>query len=146
LQIKSGGNDFRGSAFLHHFDQALSTYPYFSNHAADQPKYIYNQIGGTAGGPIKRKKAFFFPSYERTSERQNAQSYIDVPTVAMRAGDLSGSPTPIFDPMSGAAFNPANAGAFGRDRTAFPGNQIPRSRFSAPSAKILQLPDWPLPN
>ncbi len=146
LQIKSGTNQWRGSAAIHHFNQNLSAYPYFSNRAAAQPKYIYNQGGGTIGGPIKRNKAFFFVSYERTSERQNAQSFLDVPTAAMRGGDLSLSPSPIFDPMSGAAYNPNNANAFARDRTAFPGNRIPPSRFSGPTRKILALPDWPLPN
>jgi hypothetical protein len=146
LQIKSGTNDFHGSAFLHHFNQNLSAYPYFSDRTAPQPKYIYNQGGGTIGGPIKRNKAFFFLSYERTSERQNAQRFLDVPTAAMRAGDLSGSPTPIFDPFSGAAFNPASPNSYATDRVAFPNNQIPQSRFSGPTRKILSLPDWPLPN
>ncbi len=146
LQIKSGTNQFHGSGYLYHFDQKLSAYPYFSNRAANQPKYIYNQGGGTIGGPIKKNRAFFFLSYERTSERQNAQSFLDVPTAAMRAGDLSGSPTAIFDPMSGGAYNPANTNAYARDRVAFPNNQIPRSRFSGPSRKIVDLPDWPLPN
>jgi hypothetical protein len=146
LQIKSGTNMLHGSAFLHHFDQNLSAYPYFSNRASAQPKYIYNQTGATAGGPIKRNKAFFFVSYEHTSERQNAQRYLDVPTAAMRAGDLSGSPTPIFDPLSGADYNPSNPNTYARDRIAFPNNQIPQSRFSGPTKKILALPDWPLPN
>ncbi len=146
LQIKSGSNDWHGSAALHHFNQKLGAYPYFSNRRGAQPKYIYNQAGGTLGGPIIKNKAFFFISYERTSERQNAQSFLDVPTAEMRAGDLSRSPTPIFDPLSGAAFNSANANAYGRDRTAFPGNRIPVSRFSGPVRTILGLPDWPSPN
>ncbi|MBI4902297.1 MAG: TonB-dependent receptor [Acidobacteria bacterium] len=146
LQIKSGTNQLHGSAHLHHFNQKLSAYPYFSNRSAGQPKYIYNQGGGTLGGPIKRNTAFFFVSYEKTTERQNAQRFLDVPTVAMRAGDLSGSPTPIFDPLTGAAYNPANPNVFATDRSAFPNNQIPRSRFSGPTRKILDLPDWPLPN
>ncbi|MEP7366037.1 MAG: TonB-dependent receptor [Acidobacteriota bacterium] len=146
LQIKTGGNDVHGSAFLHHFNQSLSAYPYFSNRSDPQPKYIYNQGGGTVGGPIKKNKAFFFVSYERTSERQNAQRYLDVPTAAMRAGDLSGSPAAIYDPLSGALFNPANQNAYARDRTPFPNKQIPQSRFSGPSRKILALPDWGLPN
>jgi len=146
LQIKSGTNNWHGSAAIHHFNQNLSAYPYFSNRDGDQPKYIYNQGGGTFGGPIKRNRAFFFISYERTTERQNAQTFLDVPTAAMRAGDLSGSPTAIYDPMSGAAFNPANVNAYGRDRVAFPSNRIPVSRFSGPTRKILALPDWPLPN
>lgn len=146
LQIKSGTNALHGSAFLHHFDHKLSAYPYFSDRSARRPKYIYNQAGGTLGGPIKRNKAFFFVSYERTSERQNAQAFLDVPTAAMRRGDLSASPAPIFDPLSGASYNPANPNAYARDRTPFPNNQIPLSRFSGPTRKILELPDWPLPN
>ena len=146
LQIKSGTNQWHGSGALYHFNQKLSAYPYFSNRSAAQPKYIYNQGGGTLGGPIRKNQAFFFVSYERTSERQNAQSFLDVPTPAMRAGDLSGSPSPIYDPFSGAAYTAANANNFARDRTAFPGNRIPLARFSGPSRKILALPDWPLPN
>ncbi|MBS1826820.1 MAG: TonB-dependent receptor [Acidobacteria bacterium] len=146
VQIKSGTNQFRGSAGLHHFDQNLSAYPYFSNRSAAQPKYIYNQVGGTIGGPLKRNKAFFFLSYERTSERQNAQAFLGVPTAAMRTGNLSGSPTAIYDPSTGAAFSAANANNYARDRTPFPGNIIPASRFSGPTRKILGLPDWPLPN
>lgn len=146
LQIKSGTNDWHGSAALYHFNQKLSAYPYFSNRTAAQPKYIYNQGGATLGGPIRRNKAFFFLSWERTSERQNAQRFLDVPTAAMRAGDLSGSPTPIYDPLSGAAFNAANANAYARDRTAFPGNRVPAARFSGPTRRLLALSDWPLPN
>ena len=146
LQIKSGTNDIHGSGFLYHFNQKFSAYPYFSDRAAKQPKYIYNQGGATIGGPIKKNKAFYFVSWERTTERQNAQRYLDVPTAAMRAGDLSGSPSPIYDPFSGAAFNPANQNAYARDRTPFPNNRIPLSRFSGPSRRILALPDWPLPN
>lgn len=146
LQIKSGTNDLHGSGWLYHFNQKLSAYPYFSDRDADQPKYIYNQFGGTTGGPIKKNRVFFFVSYERTTERQNAQAYLDVPTAAMRAGDLSGSPTPMYDPQSGADYNPANPNAYARDRVPFPGNRIPQARFSGPTQKILALPDWPLPN
>ena len=31
LQIKSGSNDVHGSAYLYHFNQHLSAYPYFSD-------------------------------------------------------------------------------------------------------------------
>lgn len=146
LQIKSGTNALHGSASFHHFNQKLSAYPYFSDRNAPQPKYIYNQGGGTIGGPIRKNKAFFFLSWERTTERQNAQAYLDVPTAAMRAGDLSGSPSPIYDPASGANFNAANANSYARDRVPFPANRVPQARFPGPVRKILSLPDWPLPN
>lgn len=146
LQIKSGTNEIHGSAFGYHNNQHLAAYPYFSNRASAQPKYIYNQAGGTVGGPIRKNKAFFFLSYERTAEHQFANRFLDVPTAAMRAGDLSGSPTAIYDPLSGAAYNASNANAYARDRIPFADNRIPAARFSGVTRKIFDLGQWSLPN
>jgi hypothetical protein len=146
LQIKSGTNAFHGSAFWYHNNQHLNAYPYFSNRREDKPKFIANQPGGSVGGPIRRNRIFFFASYERTAENSNATRFLDVPTAAMRRGDLSGSPNPIYDPLSGAPFDPARPTAYAADRTPFPNNEIPLFRFSAPSQRILDRPEWPLPN
>ncbi|MGH9628991.1 MAG: TonB-dependent receptor domain-containing protein [Bryobacteraceae bacterium] len=146
LQIKSGSNALHGSAFWYHNNQHLSAYPYFSDRTQAKPKFISNQAGGTLGGPVIKNRIFFFASYERTNENSNAQTFLTVPTAAMRRGDLSGSPTPIYDPFTGAPFDPDRPNAYAADRTPFPGNQIPQSRFSGPSRRILELPDWPLPN
>ncbi|MBI1895370.1 MAG: TonB-dependent receptor, partial [Acidobacteria bacterium] len=139
-------NQLHGSAFWYHNNQRLAAYPYFSDRSQPKPKYISNQAGGTLGGPIRKDRIFFFLSYERTNEHSNAQRFLDVPTAAMRQGDLSGSPTPIYDPISGSAFNPARPSAYAADRTPFPDNRIPVARISRPVRKILELPDWPLPN
>src|SRR5581483_10334977 len=72
LNMKSGTNDWHGSAtWVNHsgFGDAAN---YFSNHTADcsapgscQPTNIHkNQFNGTGGGPIVRDKAFFFLYYE----------------------------------------------------------------------------------
>ena len=98
VQIKSGTNQLRGSAFWYNNNQHFSAYPFFSDRDNAQPKFIYNQAGGSLGGPIKKNTAFFFMSYERTAERSNLQKFLTVPTEAMRRGDLSGSPTQIYDP------------------------------------------------
>src|SRR5262249_42538327 len=131
-------------AFWYHNDQHLAAYPYFSNRNEPKPKFISNQPGGTLGGPLRKNRIFYFVSYERTNENSNAQRFLTVPTAAMRRAALSGSPTPIYDPLSGAPFNPARA--YAADRTAFSNNQIPQSRFSGPTRRILELPDWRLPN
>ena len=102
VQIKSGTNALHGSAFWYHNDQAISAYPYFSDRSQSKPKFISNQFGATAGGPIKRNRAFFFVSYERTNEHSNATRYLTVPTAALRQGDMTRSPAPIFDPLTGA--------------------------------------------
>ncbi len=139
LQIKSGTNEVHGSAFWYHNNQHQSAYPYFSDRSSPKPKFIYNQAGGTVGGPIKKNRAFFFVSYERTSENSNANRFIKVPTTAMRAGDFSGSPRPIFDPLS------TPAGSEG-DRTQFANNMIPESRVARASRILADDPDWSLPD
>lgn len=139
LQIKSGTNDVRGSAFWYHNSQRLQAYPYFSDRGNAKPKFIYNQAGGTIGGPIKRNKAFYFVSYERTAERSNANRFIKVPTAEMRAGNFSGSPLPIFDPLSTAIGNEA-------ERIPFDNNMIPESRIARASRILADDPDWSLPD
>ena len=144
LQIKSGTNDVHGSAFHYHMNQHLRAYPYFSNRTANKPKYINNQFGGTIGGPIKENKWFYFVSYEGTYESQFAQRFIDMPTEAMRFGDLSGSPTPIYDPFTG--IQDMLASGYATDRTPFANNMIPRSRIDSGVATMIHDPAFPNPN
>lgn len=140
LQIKSGTNDVHGSAFWYHNNQKLQAFPYFRRGLEKKPKFIYNQAGGTLGGPIKKNRAFYFLSWERTTENSNATRLQKVPTAAMRAGDFSGSPLPIFDPLSAPQ---SDVGS----RTAFENNLIPASRVN-PASRILadMTNDWHLPN
>src|SRR5581483_3133807 len=65
VQIKSGTNEFHGSAFEYHSDQALKARDYFRPPANAKGKFIQNQSGGTLGGPIIKNKLFFFGSYEK---------------------------------------------------------------------------------
>jgi len=140
IQIKSGTNDVHGSAFWYHNNQRLQAYPYFSDRTANKPKFIYNQAGATIGGPIKKNRAFFFFSYERTAEHSNATRFIKVPDAAMRAGDFSGSPLPIFDSLS------ADIGSE-NDRIPFENNIIPESRIASASRTLANMTsDWHLPN
>lgn len=104
VQIKSGTNNLHGSAFEYHTDNALRARGFFLPPTQGKPKLVYNQFGGTIGGPIKKDKIFFFGDYEGTFERRLADGRFSVPTMAMRNGDLSASPTPIRDPFTGAIF------------------------------------------
>jgi outer membrane receptor protein involved in Fe transport len=134
--IKSGTNALHGSAFEYFYDEALKSRPYFLPASEKKPQASQHQFGGTLGGPIVRNKAFFFGSYQGTFDKQLAQRFGTVPTAAMRNGDFSASPTPIYDPLTGAAN--------GSGRTAFSGNTIPRDRFDPIAMKLLA--DLPLPN
>ena len=134
--IKSGTNSFHGSAFEFHNDNALKAKPFFLPAGQGKPKYIFNQFGGTLGGPIVRNKLFFFGSYEGTFDRETGANLLTVATTDIRAGNMSASPTPIYDPLTG---NPDGSG-----RTAFPGNVIPMDRQSSAALKLISL--LPAPN
>ena len=138
IQTKTGANAMHGSLFEDHSDQHLKAYAWAADRTQPQPKYINNQFGGTIGGPIRKNKLFYFVSYEGTYIRQGTGLYSQVPTAAMKTGNLSGSPTPIYDPMTGAAN--------GTGRQAFPGNIIPASRIDAGIQAVLDLGEWPNPN
>jgi hypothetical protein len=136
VQIKSGTNEVHGSGFWYHNNNNTKARPFFLPADQGKPKWVFNQYGGTLGGPIVSNKLFYFGSYEGTNDRQSAFRFLTVPTAAMRAGNLSASPTPIYDPMTGSPN--------GTGRTPFPGNIIPPDRISPISQRILSLS--PLPN
>ncbi|MGH9673184.1 MAG: carboxypeptidase regulatory-like domain-containing protein, partial [Bryobacteraceae bacterium] len=145
VQIKSGTNSLHGSGFVYSNNHKLNAYPYFSDRSERKPKFLYNQFGATVGGPLKRDRIFFFVSYEGTRERSNTQRFVDVPNAKMRTGDLSDSPNPVYDPLSGD-YDPALGYGQGRNRTPFPNNFIPRSRWANASKVIIDSNGWPLPN
>jgi hypothetical protein len=136
VQIKSGSNKVHGSAFEHHTDNQIKARPALFPVGQGKPKMIFNQLGGTVGGPIKRDKLFYFLSYDGALSRQGYAGYGTVPTDTVKTGNLSESPTPIYDPLTG--------GPDGSGRTAFPGNIIPTTRISSISQKIIPL--WTAPN
>ncbi len=140
VQIKSGTNKMHGSAFEYHDDNLTKARPWnltpINGVAQDKPKRVYNQFGGTLGGPIIKDKLFYFASFEGTNDRQLGARLLTLPTAEMRNGDLSGGGLGIYDPATG--------NAIGQNRTAFTGGIIPSNRID-PIAKLI-LKDLPLPN
>ncbi len=136
VQIKSGTNAVRGSAFEYHTNEKLRTQNYFAPPGTPKGEWRYNQYGGTLGGPIVHNKVFYFASYEGTRDKQMLNRTVSVPTEAVRRGDLSASSTPIYDPLTG--------NANGSGRTAFPNNQIPSDRIDPTVQQLIAL--LPLPN
>ena len=54
VQIKSGTNQLRGSAFEYHFNEKMRAENYFTPPGTNEGKWRENQFGGTLGGPFKR--------------------------------------------------------------------------------------------
>ena len=140
VQIKSGTNDLHGSGFWYNVNNKLIAKP-FTFALLDQqnqrnPKYIFNQEGGTIGGPIKKNKLFYFVAYEGSTRREFANNTQTLPTAAMRAGNFADGPS-IY-PGRGVIYDPATGNAAdGSNRTAFPGNIVPASRIS-PIVNLIQ--------
>jgi hypothetical protein len=128
VTLRSGTNQFHGSAFEFHHDQHLQARNVF---AAIKAPDVYNQFGGSLGGPILKNKTFFFVDYQGSRDRLGQDNLATIPSPEFRTGDLSASPSTIYDPATG---NPDGTG-----RAPFAGNIIPASRISPVSKKILAL-------
>jgi hypothetical protein len=127
IVTRSGTNEVRGSVFEFLRDGALNARNFF---APSKDTLKRNQFGGSAGGPIRKEKLFYFWTYQGTRIRSKAAGTpAFVPTAAERAGDFSSLSLQLVDPVT---------------RQPFPGNQIPQDRIS-PVAKYF-LKSIPLPN
>ncbi|MBI3207652.1 MAG: TonB-dependent receptor [Candidatus Solibacter usitatus] len=134
VSIKTGTNALHGTAFEYHNSNATKAKPFFLPAGERKPKAIFNQMGGTIGGPILKNKLFFFGSYEGTYDRQFASRLETIPTLAIRRGDMSESPTAIYDPATGAVN--------GTGRTPFADKRIPTARMDPIALKLQSM----LPN
>jgi hypothetical protein len=137
--LKSGTNQFHGSAYEFNQVSALAARTYFNNTGA-RPRQTNNYYGATLGGPIFKDKTFFFVDFLRYSNYQGQFQLVSVPTAAFRSGDLSAGPTAIYDPQTG------NADGTGRTQFDYNGhaNVIDPARLSPIAQKLLAL--VPLPN
>jgi hypothetical protein len=140
VATKSGTNQIHGSGFWFHSNQHLKSEAYFRGATYRKPIEIFNQGGGTIGGPIKKDKLFYFFSFEKTWERNGDFGNYSVPPAEWRQGNFGGpwaSYATIYDPSTMVNNDP-------RTRTPFPGNVIPSNRISPIFQRIQQMA--PLPN
>ena len=82
---KSGTNQYHGSVYAYHTDQAINAQNALV-HVASRPKNIQNNDGFTLGGPIKRNKLFFFGNWDGSFQRQNATNTGLIPHVHRTCG------------------------------------------------------------
>jgi hypothetical protein len=133
---KSGSNQIHGSAFEFLRNSAIAARDFFAP-PGPTPPLIFNEFGGSLGGPIKKNRAWIFGAYQGTQIHQASVLISTVPTVANRNGAFT---TPIFDPNSTTAA-PTGGGFV---RTPFPNNTIPGSQFNPVGQSLVGL--YPIPN
>lgn len=166
VSTKSGSNQFHGSAFGMHANNATRAMLWDENRVgATKPKGIRNIDGGSIGGPIKKGKLFFFTDWEGTFERVGRSGLFSVPTADFRSGDFSrklggnildAKGSQILVPTTeggsvalrqGMIFDPFTGSPDGTGRSVFSSggrlNVIPTSRLNAPTTKLLGLVPQP---
>ncbi len=91
IVTKSGTNRFHGDVFEYVENEDLNARPFF---AATNTPFKRNQFGGSAGGPIKKDKLFFFGDYQGTRNTESNPSFSSAPTADMYEGNFS----ELYDP------------------------------------------------
>ena len=105
LQIKSGSNQYRGSAYEFYRNDALDANNFFNNrNNRAKPDFRQDQFGGTFGGAIFRDRTFFFGDYQGMRISQGQTYLSTVPTDRMRSGDFSEINRVIYNPATGLPF------------------------------------------
>ena len=95
---KSGTNQFHGSVYEYHRNDALDARNYFDT--LGKPDFTRNQFGGSLGGPLAANRLFFFGGYEALIERLGRTISTIVPDDNARLGIL---------PSGNVGVNPAVA-------------------------------------
>ncbi|MGH9588323.1 MAG: carboxypeptidase regulatory-like domain-containing protein, partial [Acidobacteriaceae bacterium] len=164
--LKSGTNQWHGSAFEYLHNEALNANTWMNNYQIGanpgeasqykRPLDRQNDYGASFGGPILKNKTFFYTAYEHYTLSDYAMGLTTVPTAPFLAGNFSsllGGPildssgSPLVNPCTGAPylkgqiFDPTTARTVGGQSCAMPfeGNVISPSRFSPVSSKLVGI-------
>ena len=138
VDTKSGSAQIHGSAFDFLRNSWFDAKNYFDTNGPI-PEFRRNQFGGTIGGPILRKRLFYFGNYEGLRDSKGQTIVTTVPTPTLIGGNFVGKNT-IYDPAT-LVLGPGGTTA---TATPFQGNIIPSSRFNPTSVAALQY--YGLPN
>jgi len=157
LTMKSGGNQFHGSAYDYFINEDLNANNNFTG--TPRPRNRRNDYGFTIGGPVwlpkiynGHDKTFFFFNFEQFREALGIVQAETVPTTAYRNGDFSAAipanapAIPLYaggpNVFQGEVFDPASTYVASNGttyRNPFPNNVIPPSRFDPVAVRIQNL-------
>ncbi|HZT33367.1 MAG TPA: TonB-dependent receptor [Bryobacteraceae bacterium] len=135
MQMKSGTNDFHGTAYYLGRNPALNALADRVTRASNLTRQ--NTWGATLGNPIKKNKLFNFFAYEGITISSPLSVIDTLPTAAERTGDFSqalntqGALRTIYDPWT------TQVSGNTVTRQPFAGNVIPASRIDPTSQKIM---------
>jgi hypothetical protein len=116
---KSGTNDFGGTSYIFHRNDALDAQNYFD--VGEKPDFHRNQFGATFGGPLQENRSFFFVGYEALIERLGRSISTVVPDDDARQGILPSGMVGVNAAVAPylAEFPRANGPSLGQGLAAF---------------------------
>ncbi|HET8548589.1 MAG TPA: TonB-dependent receptor [Bryobacteraceae bacterium] len=158
VTTKSGSNESHGSVFdfLRRTDLAARNF-----FAPVRATWDRSQFGGTAGGAIRKDRAFFFVDYQGTRMVRGADTgLISVPSLRNRSGDFSDISHALTGTVNGRAWADRlskklgyavfpgepyyTPGCVSSAQCVLPNAQIPVHAWSKPAANLLRY--IPTPN
>jgi hypothetical protein len=145
LSIKSGTNDFHGTAYWTKLTPGTFANDFFANRTKTPlPDFTYRRLGGTVGGPVwipkvynGRNRTFFMYGIEQIPEsRPRNNGTPTIPSEKMRNGDFSEL---LAVSAAYQLYNPFTARAEGSRirRDPFPGNIIPQNLINPIARKFV---------
>lgn len=107
--VRSGTNDFHGSAWEFLRNTKLNAVGFFRPSTGVKPVLVQNQFGASFGGRIIKDKTFFFVDYEGLRRVERNLQFATLPTLEQRQGRFG---VPIRNPLTGEVYTdgvvPAN--------------------------------------
>jgi len=137
-QTKSGSNAFHGDAFDFRRSGSLEARDPFTQYPGIPfPGQLYNQFGGSIGGPIIKNRAFFFLDYQGTRQRVGQSVQTNVPTALVRSTCLSGAGICDLSQYASTIYNPGTG-------TTYAASAVPVSALTPQGIALLSA--FPMPN
>lgn len=147
-QISKGGtSQFHGSAYDYFQNNALNAASYNFGNPGTVPVLHYNNFGGSIGGPILKKKLFFFFNFDQRISHSQGINLNSIPTTAVMGGDFTGTNLPtLYDPTTQTIAHDVNGNPYPVRKSfqsEYGTNAIPASMFDSIAAKFQQF--YPTP-
>ncbi|HWZ34084.1 MAG TPA: TonB-dependent receptor [Bryobacteraceae bacterium] len=106
--MKSGTNQFHGTAYEFLRNTSLNAAGYEFSQPFLKPPLQRNQFGLTIGGPVIKNRLFFFGDYEGFRQLQHYNNFDSIPTVNDRNGLLinpaTGAFVTVINPLNGQVY------------------------------------------
>jgi hypothetical protein len=95
--VRSGSNQYHGSAWEFLRNTKLNAVGFFKPSTGVKPVLVQNQFGASFGGPVVKDKTFFFADFEGLRRTESNLQFATLPTMDQRQGRFG---TPVKNPLT----------------------------------------------